>query len=125
MLFMANLQNFMPPNISRYTLGCYDSASQEKVIFFRSELGQLISVRPACSTSSFMAFGFLDVEAVHAHTLLYTIGGHQLPEHGNQLRIRCEGVQRMSIGYEPDEVTIVTFLQRMARKWQYAVVPGF
>lgn len=27
----------------------------------------------------------------------------------------------MSIGYGPDEVTIVTFLQRMVRKQQYAV----
>ena len=59
-----------------------------------------------------MAFSVLDSETGtgHVRTLQYTIDRHQLLVHVKQLRIRCEGVQRMSIGYGPDEVTIVTFL---------------
>ena len=116
MPFMANPLNVMPTNISCYTVGNYYCDTQEKVIFFRDELGQLSSVRPACSRPSFMAFSVFDSETVHVHTLQYTIDGHQLLVHVKQQRIRGEGVQRMSIGYGPDEVTIVTFLQRMVRK---------
>ena len=63
-----------------------------------------------------MAFSVLDSETGYVRTLQYTIDRHQLLVHVKQLRIRCEGVQRMSMEYGPDEVTIVTFLQRIVRK---------